>query len=517
MGGVVTATVNTANKVGLILFEAAVGQRLSLGITDSTFSGSTVRVIKPDATTLASVSASTGTNLDMLIPLPGVYTVLIDPTGTSTGSMSLMLSEEINLGVFALDGPTVPVPVSRPGQTARLTFNNNVVNHYASIAVVANTFTDSTIVVYKPDGTQLSSISGVANGTILDILLPVLGTYIVRVNPTGNATGSLTLALNGAFDGSIAINGPPVTVTTTNIGERSQLSFTNSIANGKVSLHVGATSFSSSLFGSINVYRASDLVQVSSSCCINGLTLDMTLAQVGDYLILINPAGGETGYATLYLSEIVTGAIAIDGPAVTATIPRPGQQAQLTFTNSTANSNVSLHVGANSFSSSLYGSVNVYRASDLVQISGACCINGLTLNMNLAQVGDYFIVINPAGGETGYATVYLSEEVNAGSIAINGTSASITTTLPGQTGYLTFSPSSTLPQNATLTITASSFSTSLYGGLAVYNPAGSNIGGICCVAYGSMGMQLATPGTYKISLNPAGSETGTITFTLTSP
>ncbi len=91
-----------------------------------------------------------------------------------------------------------------------------------SLVVSNHTFGSSSyLTVYKPDGSTLSTTCCVGNGTTLDMLLPVTGTYQVLVDPSGTTTGSETLTLSDEIDaGTIAINGSAVTVTIGRAGQR---------------------------------------------------------------------------------------------------------------------------------------------------------------------------------------------------------------------------------------------------------------------------------------------------------
>jgi YD repeat-containing protein len=84
-----TATITTANKIALVVFDGAAGQRVSFSASAVTISGSSVNVYAPNTTLLSSKSVATnGGFIDLLVlPSTGTYAILVDPNGTSTGSM----------------------------------------------------------------------------------------------------------------------------------------------------------------------------------------------------------------------------------------------------------------------------------------------------------------------------------------------------------------------------------------------------------------------------------------------
>ncbi|MBM2802688.1 MAG: putative Bacterial pre-peptidase C-terminal domain protein, partial [Deltaproteobacteria bacterium] len=86
-------------------------------------------------------------------PLPesGTYNIFLDPLSSSTGTITLVLSEEIDAGAIAINGASVPVTINRVGQTAHLTFSGTQ-NQKLSLGV-SGFFPsgDVTIKIYRPD------------------------------------------------------------------------------------------------------------------------------------------------------------------------------------------------------------------------------------------------------------------------------------------------------------------------------------------------------------------------------
>ena len=93
IGETKTITIATANKVAMFLFEGTAGQRVSLNMTVVSISLSFITIYKPDGSVLTSGSANTsGGFIDtQTLPVDGTYTILIDPSGTNTGNMTLTL------------------------------------------------------------------------------------------------------------------------------------------------------------------------------------------------------------------------------------------------------------------------------------------------------------------------------------------------------------------------------------------------------------------------------------------
>ncbi|WP_447980242.1 IPT/TIG domain-containing protein [Candidatus Nitrospira bockiana] len=123
-GSSVTASISTAGKVALVLFDGLAGQRVSLAMTGITITSSTVSVRKPDGTELATKYSvnNTGGSLDSpALPVTGTYIIMIKPEGSYAGNMTLTLSADVT-GTIAINGGAVPVgkePAKMPDTVSR--------------------------------------------------------------------------------------------------------------------------------------------------------------------------------------------------------------------------------------------------------------------------------------------------------------------------------------------------------------------------------------------------------------
>ncbi|HEU5132941.1 MAG TPA: IPT/TIG domain-containing protein, partial [Pyrinomonadaceae bacterium] len=84
LGDTRTVAITTADKIGLVLFDATAGQRVSVKVNSNTIASCLVRIYNPNGSTLASITANTsGGFMDTpLLPATGTYTILIDPAST---------------------------------------------------------------------------------------------------------------------------------------------------------------------------------------------------------------------------------------------------------------------------------------------------------------------------------------------------------------------------------------------------------------------------------------------------
>ena len=116
--GSTTVTISTANKIALVVFDGTAGERQTLQMSAVTITSSTVSVLKPDGTTLASTSVGTsGGALNVELPTTGTYAIMVDPASTYTGSMTLTVGT-VDLVPTALTPPAS----SGAGQSISVSF-----------------------------------------------------------------------------------------------------------------------------------------------------------------------------------------------------------------------------------------------------------------------------------------------------------------------------------------------------------------------------------------------------------
>src|SRR5207253_1370588 len=125
-----------------VTFNGTAGQRMSAYCTNGTipYPGSTLSLLKPDGTTLASVGGVLPFLPPQTLPTTGMYTLLLAPTGALTGSLTITLYTVTDItGTITANGSGVPVNITAPGQVARLTFSGTA-NQQVSVNCTSGTF-----------------------------------------------------------------------------------------------------------------------------------------------------------------------------------------------------------------------------------------------------------------------------------------------------------------------------------------------------------------------------------------
>jgi hypothetical protein len=310
--------------------------------------------------------------------------------------MTLTLTSSLT-GTITLDGASVPLSLTKAGQTARYTFTGTS-GQWLSLGMTAVTIPSSTVTLLKPDGTTLvSTFVGTAGGGVdPPTTLPATGTYTIVIDPSGVNTGNITLTLMSYLSGTLNLDGTATTTTITPIGRNALYTFSGMVGQW-VSLGLTGVTITSS---AVTLWKPDGTQLASTSVGTSGGSLDAptALPTTGTYTVTVNPLAQYTGNITLTLSSEVTGSVTINDPATTITISRAGQNARYTFTG-TASQQATVKITGNTLGT-VY--VNLYTPSGAWQTGMGSASTNFNLPMvTLATTGTYTVTINPQATATG--------------------------------------------------------------------------------------------------------------------
>lgn len=92
-GRAVPVTITTAGQRALITISGTAGQQATVRITNTKTGYTTVTLKKPDGSTATSYSTSGGNfNLATQTLVDGQYTIIVDPSGTGTGTLNVAVT-----------------------------------------------------------------------------------------------------------------------------------------------------------------------------------------------------------------------------------------------------------------------------------------------------------------------------------------------------------------------------------------------------------------------------------------
>ncbi|MEW2432182.1 VWD domain-containing protein [Micromonospora sp. NPDC047644] len=198
----VTATLDHPGAWARYRFTGQQGDRVFVEVPTSTLPHqcSPLELRDPENRLLSSGCVINGVGeIDgTLLPADGTYTVVVDPTGRTTGATTLRLvSSRDRAATITVGGPPVVATVDRPGAVTTYRFTADA-GTSVTLTATASDLPDQCGVVElrAPDGSPITSgcvINGA--GAIEPTTLPASGAYTVVVDPSGVATGQVTLTL----------------------------------------------------------------------------------------------------------------------------------------------------------------------------------------------------------------------------------------------------------------------------------------------------------------------------------
>jgi YD repeat-containing protein len=432
-----------------------------------TFNGTTATVNSATATNLAtSVPAAAGSG-HLAVTTPGGRAVSLADFFVPPPPYT---AADVEYADRMAVGQNKTVTVNTAGRIALIVFDG-VAGQHIGLTASSIGIPSSKLTLYNPDGTLFVAPVTVVPPALSAVapVLPATGTYTILVDPDSSLTGSLTLLLAELADvtGTIAINGPPVTATTTTLGQNIMLTF-----SGTAGQHVSLT-ISDNHIAVSNLYiykpNATTLLSATPADVAAGF-LEATLPVSGTYTLLIDPAEIVIGSLTLTLAGIVdvSATITVGGPAVTITTTAPGQNAELTF-SSTSGQKLNITLSSNTFSA---GALSVYNpdGTALLTASAVPTTGGQIALPSLPATGTYTILLDPQGKATGALTLALAEVASEVIVPITPDGPALTVALgtAGQATKLTFN--GTAGQRVGVLINA----TREYA-FSIYNPDGTTL------------------------------------------
>ena len=503
-GSPVSVTIASANQNGRLLFNGTGGQTVDLTISSvTTFNCNwTVSLIAPDGTVVTSLTPCSGTIANTgprVLSGTGPYVILVDPAGTTTGSLSIAVS---NQGAAAPAIASMSPTIGVAGTTVTIKGTNlaplPVVRMNASAASVG-TYSSTMISFTVPVLTASGRISvAMANGAAVSS-----EDFFIPPSPYAAADVAATGRLNVGSSTSFAIATPNqigLFVFDRTAGQRFTLTISNQLIDR---LHIQVLRPDGvSMFNSGAVYPFSPFFS------------DVHVASMtGTYTVVVDPDDTYTGSATLTLADVpgdISGQIVAGGVPMSLTVTTAGQNGRISFVG-----NAGQRVALTDTATTIPSTILTIQAPDGSEIAHGVVINNNALGpVYLPVSGVYSILVNPSGSYTGTMTLtlYNVDPDVSRPIPTDGTSITILQTI-FQSAYLTFTGSAGQHLSGTI-MGASSASC---GRVAyVFDPNGVSMYAALCADNTNLSDRTLTiPGTYTVRLDPNWTATGTYTVRMT--
>lgn len=421
-GSSVTPTTTIPGQNARYLFSGTANQRVSLKISGVSLTGGTnfctVSIIRPNGVELEDVFFNQNEFIDtQVLPTTGAYMVLVDPSNSTTGSVTLTLYDvppDHHAGTVTAFGVGygIPQPASftTAGQNSFVTVEG-LLGQRISLdlgnVVLSGGSNFYTVYVRKPDGSVLVSKFLGGAGFVDLLTLPVDGTYLVVIDPSDSSIGNVNVTIHDVpadTTGTITAGGSAVTVTNSHPGQNGSLTFSGT-ANQRVSVRMTNASYSGGSFCTVYLKKP-DGTNLSSNFFSGSGFIDVqTLPTTGTYAIFVDPKDAAVGSVNVTLYDVpadLTGSVTVGGSALNVAPSVPGQNANITF-EGTSSQQVTVGITSSTLSCV---AVTLKQPNGSTLTSKSSCAASFNLLMQtLPTTGTYTIKIDPSGANTGNLNV----------------------------------------------------------------------------------------------------------------
>ncbi|MCW3842175.1 DUF6531 domain-containing protein [Micromonospora yasonensis] len=523
-GAAVTLGTTAPGQNAAISFAGTAGQRVSVqmsGGTYGTYNASAV-IRKPDGTNLTG-SAYCGSSCffdAVVLPVDGTYTIFLNPDATVVGEVTTQVFDVPADATASTTpgGAQVTVTTTVPGQNAVVAFAGTA-GQSVSVILANGTFGtyNASATLRAPDGSTIASQSYCGTSCSFNaVVLPVTGTYTVLVNPSGTILGSITGQVYDVPNDAVANTTPggaAVTVTTTVPGQNAVVSFP-ATAGQRVAVQLSAGTYGSTE-ATVTLRKPDGSTILTNTSCGASCFLDATVLPVdGTYTVLVDPKGTVVGSLTVKVHDVPADATASTTPggaAVTVTTTVPGQNAVVSVPG-TAGQRLAVQLSGGTYGST-EAVVTLRKPDGTALVSSSSCGTSCFLDTTaLPADGTYTVLVDPKVTAVGALTVrvYDVPADRTAATTPNGAAVTVTTTVPGQNGVVSF------PGNAGQIVTVTMSAGSYAGGNAAVTlraPNGSTVTSTssCATSCSFSSVSLATAGTYTVLVDPVAAAVGSLT------
>lgn len=482
-------------------------------LTPSSVSQYTYQITAPNGAVFQS-SLCAGSSCDdgmPALPQTGVYTVTVTPDGAATMTGTATVSTPLQAGPIVVDTPLNLSLLS--GQTAIIPFTAGA-GQSLLLSINGLTMIPSggayNIYVDNAAG-QTIGYATTQQGTLIDLPNLAAGNYTIALAPAGTTSGSMQVALTQGVAGALPLTGNGVNVSTSTPGNYGYFTFPAVTGQG-YSLAVSGLSMSpSGAYASVKTPTFT-FGGGGTNCSPPGCVAHMAYAFLSqDYTITVVPNGLATMSFVATLSQDVIGTLAPNVPS-NISLGETGQSAELTFDITSVSSPTLLLNNFTPTPSTATYHVIIYSLDQSYAIVTNFDLSGSSpsaaFNLPTLQPGTYLAVIVP--NAPAVARLQLTFDPNSSAILpVAGSSATVTTSAPGENAYLSFNGTAGQPLTLALTNLVLTPGSSSNLSLVVTNPNGTWLLNATCSPT-AQGCELTLPllpqtGTYTVTVAPPSS------------
>jgi YD repeat-containing protein len=540
--GITVSSGITTQNASLSLPGTIAGQVTRSG-GSTAITGASISISQNSDSVTTAATDNTG-NYSISALGPGSYTVQATAVGfvaQSQGGVSVTSNSTTTQNFGLVASSTAPVnyiydelgrlvgAVDPAGNAASYAYDpvGNIlsITRYSSTQVSVIKFTPksgpvgATVTIYGSGFSSTASQDTVKfNGTTATVTY-ASSTQLVVTVPTGATTGTISVTSptgTGTSTASFTVGASP--------GAPTISGFSPSIGIAGATITISGTNYDATYSNNRVRYSISKEASVTAGTT-TSLTSAVPPGATSGHVTVFNPGGSTTSSADFFVPPsphvatdvAFSGRIAL-GQSQPITIVNPGQIGLLLF-DGTAGQEISVNI------TNVTGNGTVYLYNPdgtfLAQSASFANSGDFFVVPVISQTGTYqFLLTNSgAGSESATINLYNVPPNSSGTVTINGSGVTLTTTTPGQNAQATFSGSfgqsvtvhvtnSTLSGNGSVKLISTDGVTVLTSGY-LYSSPNFNLGSVT----------LPATGTYTIFVNTIGSGpiTGSITLSVTNP
>jgi hypothetical protein len=185
-----------------MIFDATTPQRIFVVLSGNTgtgglFNGLTATLFDPEGNAIGTPNqpgSSAGTYAPTRVFINGTYTLEIQSQQVAVVPTITIYNVVDSTSPISINGASVPVTISTPGQKALLTFSG-IQNQQVTIAASNNTmYANWSLTNPMGNSTYLVNLSQGYPSSSSPLTLPTTGTYTLTIDP-GGVTGSVTASI----------------------------------------------------------------------------------------------------------------------------------------------------------------------------------------------------------------------------------------------------------------------------------------------------------------------------------
>ncbi|MET9259497.1 RHS repeat-associated core domain-containing protein [Amycolatopsis sp. NPDC004079] len=433
-GAATVVTIPAVGKIALLRFAGKKDQRLTLGLTGSTFpTDFGVGAFTPYGGKFARAPYDQFWAFSQLhggyelppLPSTGIYQIALTPPANGSGSVTATLSSRV-AGALSTTGAGTPVTLAKPGQQAELSFPATAGQHL-DLGFSGSTFAAGTLAtasIREPHGVALQWSPGSTRGQIrldgngnFDFTAAETGTYSVVFGSSDQSTGSITVTASVALEAGAITAGADKTVQIDRPGQDARLTYAGT-AGTALSLDLTGYGFAYLPFLTVTAPDGSVLT--------SGIVADYhwevpALPTTGTYTITVDPYSSAGAFSLRLTTIQPAGALSATGDATTISLPQPGRTAVSSFP-ATAGQTVSVAFSGWTFPAAASLWVQVIGPDGKVAVRATDIGSLSSFFFTPTATGAYRLQfsLNDATS-TGAATVTLSNEQAGGALAVGAT------------------------------------------------------------------------------------------------